>query len=156
MPTLVHGGLSCVALRLAWTGGDAGEGSRVLYRLWRTEEGGHLIEAAVVPRRVGRRPRRAERRAAWVGEGVDAEALLARLASPDDPVHPIHLADVVRDALWLAARGALKRQARSQMKRASTTSARIQRSQWTSLARPVTSLRSGKRRSPAETPFAML
>lgn len=105
MPTLVHGGLSCVALRLAWTGGDAGEGSRVLYRLWRTEEGGHLIEAAVVPRRVGRRPRRAERRAAWVGEGVDAEALLARLASPDDPVHPIHLADVVRDALWLAARG---------------------------------------------------
>lgn len=104
VPTLVHRGLLCVAVRLTWTAGDAERRSRVLYRLWRAERGGHLIEAALVPKRSGRRASRSEWRATWVGDEVDAEALFARLTSPDDPVHPVHLADVVRDALWLSAR----------------------------------------------------
>lgn len=89
--------MACVATRICTIVTD-GRLHRIIYRLWQTTDGGHLIEAAQVADHACLGA--VDRHAVWVDRPTTAEELFRRVASDTDPVLPIHLPDVARDVLW--------------------------------------------------------
>lgn len=100
MAKLSTGPLSCLRAQLL-TFPVNGVFRRFIYRLWRTSDDGYLLDAAQME--VGKGARVVDRHGVWLADGERAQALFERVAADSDPVLPVHLIDVVRDALWEAA-----------------------------------------------------